>query len=278
MDSSTRTTSFLDANLVPEPQKHRRVVTILWGLSILGIVAVLPYSLTLQRDVLHAGSLPLPLPVIAILELVIQSAILFLVVMAGLRMAEDLGLGAPVLSDWLAGKPWKQDNSLDLLFTVLIGLAVCAMVAFLDAMIFLPLMKATGPSLPKIVTPPMWEGLLSSLYGGLTEEILLRLFIMTLFAWLISKLLLNQEGPPSSWIMWTANLGSSLLYSLVLIPGTLALGFHFNEIYLTRVLLLNTLPGIIFGWLYWKRGIESAIVAHLSGDILLQALFPLLMP
>ena len=27
-------------------------------------------------------------------------------------------------------------------------------------------------------------------------------------------------------------------------------------------MLGNTLPGVIFGWLFWKRGIEAAMIAH----------------
>jgi membrane protease YdiL (CAAX protease family) len=38
---------------------------------------------------------------------------------------------------------------------------------------------------------------------------------------------------------------------------------------------LNGLAGVAFGWLYWKRGLESAIVAHFSADIILHVLLAL---
>jgi membrane protease YdiL (CAAX protease family) len=38
---------------------------------------------------------------------------------------------------------------------------------------------------------------------------------------------------------------------------------------------LNGLGGLAFGWLYWKRGLESAIMAHFSADIVLHVITPL---
>ena len=36
-----------------------------------------------------------------------------------------------------------------------------------------------------------------------------------------------------------------------------------------RAVVLNGLLGLAFGYLYWKRGLESAMVAHFSADLLL---------
>ena len=34
-------------------------------------------------------------------------------------------------------------------------------------------------------------------------------------------------------------------------------------------------PAVVFGWLYWKRGLEMAIVAHFGADIVLHVITPL---
>jgi hypothetical protein len=39
---------------------------------------------------------------------------------------------------------------------------------------------------------------------------------------------------------------------------------------------LNGLLGVGFGWLYWKYGLESAMLGHFSADIVLHVLPPLL--
>jgi len=38
---------------------------------------------------------------------------------------------------------------------------------------------------------------------------------------------------------------------------------------------LNGLGGLAFGWLYWKQGLESAMIAHFSADIVLHVITPL---
>ncbi|MCK7526806.1 MAG: hypothetical protein MZV64_59015 [Ignavibacteriales bacterium] len=44
---------------------------------------------------------------------------------------------------------------------------------------------------------------------------------------------------------------------------------------ITRAIVLNGLAGIGFGWLYWKRGLEFAMIAHFSADIVLHVLLAL---
>jgi membrane protease YdiL (CAAX protease family) len=44
---------------------------------------------------------------------------------------------------------------------------------------------------------------------------------------------------------------------------------------LVFVVLGNGLPGMIFGWLYWRRGLMAAIVAHFGFDLVLKVIIPL---
>ncbi|MDB4228189.1 CPBP family glutamic-type intramembrane protease [Flavobacteriaceae bacterium] len=34
-------------------------------------------------------------------------------------------------------------------------------------------------------------------------------------------------------------------------------------------MLGNSVGGIIFGWIYWKKGLESAMIAHIFAHILM---------
>jgi len=43
-----------------------------------------------------------------------------------------------------------------------------------------------------------------------------------------------------------------------------------------RAIILNGIGGVVFGWLFWKKGIESAIIAHFETDIFLLTLLPIL--
>jgi hypothetical protein len=39
----------------------------------------------------------------------------------------------------------------------------------------------------------------------------------------------------------------------------------------TRALTLNGVAGIAFGYLYWRHGLEAAMLAHMSTHLVLQA-------
>ena len=38
---------------------------------------------------------------------------------------------------------------------------------------------------------------------------------------------------------------------------------------IARAIILNGLAGLAFGYLYWTRGLESAMLAHFSEDMIL---------
>lgn len=272
--------TLLKLNISSSPRYNRRLFYLLWGLACFGLLSVIPYTLALQKEHLQAIHLQLPLPVVITVEIMVQFCILGLLTGIGLWLAEKIGLGAPLLSDWLAGLPVKQEYRYTWLPIALIGLAVSAIVVFLDNLIFSPLiqnqLQTSGLNLIKTVNPPVWKGLLASFYGAFTEEILLRLFLMSLLAWL-GNMFLRSQSPPSNRVMWSANILSALLFGLGHLPTAIAIGLPLNALGISRILLLNALPGMVFGWLYWKRGLESAMIAHFSGDILLHVVTPLLL-
>jgi len=45
-----------------------------------------------------------------------------------------------------------------------------------------------------------------------------------------------------------------------------------------RAVVLNGVVGVACGWLYWRKGLEMAMAAHFSADIVLHVLLPLLTP
>src|SRR5215212_2642271 len=42
-----------------------------------------------------------------------------------------------------------------------------------------------------------------------------------------------------------------------------------NSMTITEAIVNNGVIGIICGWLYWKKGLESAMIAHFSSDMVL---------
>jgi membrane protease YdiL (CAAX protease family) len=118
----------------------------------------------------------------------------------------------------------------------------------------------------------LWKGALASLYGGITEELLCRLFLLSALALLLAWLLGTRDGL-RSWTFWTANLLAALLFGFGHLPATARL-LPLTPLVVTRALIHNGLPGLAMGWLFWRRGLESAMLAHGVTDIVLHVLTP----
>ena len=89
--------------------------------SILGVIAVFPYTLTLQGGLTQ---LPVPLYVLLTAQ-IIQSTIIFAVaIFIGLNLAKKVGLDLPILEGWLEGKEVK--SYLKSILGISIGLGILA--------------------------------------------------------------------------------------------------------------------------------------------------------
>jgi membrane protease YdiL (CAAX protease family) len=88
--------------------------------------------------------------------------------------------------------------------------------------------------------------LLASFYGGITEEILVRLFLFSSLAWLLSMLWHSTGG---GW--WFINIVVAVMFGVGHLPlARAAMGL--TGLTVTRTLLLNGVAGLLFGWLYWE--------------------------
>jgi membrane protease YdiL (CAAX protease family) len=193
-------------------------------------------------------------------------AVVYLVAVAiGWSIGSRLGLGAPLVEAWLEG---RRADARDLVRAAALGAVLgISAVAFLLALAG-PLPEDHGPD----ILPP-WSGLAFALYGGIGEELLFRFALMALTAWIITHLtrffdtLLRWSRP--SWELepsvTTALWGGLVISSIVF--GLAHLGQGTNAAPDLVKVSLRMAAGFLFGWLYWKRGIESAMAAHLAYDL-----------
>ena len=256
-----------------------KVFFILWIAAILATVALLPYLLDLQSSALTRVNLPLPLPVVLALQLV-QTAILFaILIFGGLFFASRVGLGTPILDAATRGELIADKIRALLPLSVILGVVGTLIVLGLEFFYFQPAMlKELGETANALnlqtSQPAVWKGLLASFYGGIAEEIQLRLFIMSFFVWLGRFISKTKEGKPTRGVIWIANVLAAILFGLGHLPAT-ALLVPLTPLIITRAVVLNGLLGIAFGWLYWKRGLEAAMISHFSADIVLHVLLAL---
>lgn len=120
-------------------------------------------------------------------------------------------------------------------------------------------------------TKPTLDYFIASVtYGGVIEELMLRLFFMSGIA-LLLKLLSRRKEVAESQLIW-ANIISALIFALAHLPAT-AMTIGITPMIVARCLLLNGGVGLLFGRLYRKRGIEYAMLAHAGCHIVSKAIW-----
>lgn len=255
-----------------------KVFFILWIAAILSTLALLPYVLELQSGILAELELPLPLPALIAIQIA-QSGLLFgILIFFGMILAKRVGLSTPILDSVTKGESASDRLRAVLPVSILLGVMASLVIIGLDLYLFQALILQElgdkADALTQTAQPAAWKGFLASFYGGIAEEIQLRLLVMSLFAWLGSFISKTSEGKPTRAVFWIANVLAAILFGLGHLPATAAL-IPLTPLVITRAIVLNGLGGIAFGYLYWKRGLESAMIAHFSADIVLHVLLAL---
>ena len=120
------------------------------------------------------------------------------------------------------------------------------------------------------VKPTIYKMIGGLLVGGIVEEVMMRLFFMSLVAFIISKILKKKEIPTIVFII--ANIVAALLFAAGHLPSTATMT-TLTPILIIRCFLFNGGLGLAFGYLYRKYNIRYAIVSHglchLIADILM---------
>lgn len=256
-----------------------KIFFILLMASIFGVIAVLPYSFALQGDSLSQLDIPMPLWLLITLQ-ILQNAVLFaVVILVGLLAANRVGLGLPILEARLQGESVGEKIKSILLPSILLGVIGSVLVIALDSLVFMPMLmtelsdKAASLN-QEALQPAAWKGLLASFYGGISEEVLLRLGLMSVLVWLGRFVSKTEDGSPTLAVLWIANILAAVLFGLGHLPATASL-FPVTPLVVTRAIVLNGFVGIVAGYLYFKHGLEAAMLSHFSADIVLHVILAL---
>ena len=117
----------------------------------------------------------------------------------------------------------------------------------------------------------------SVLYGGVIEEVMLRLFMMSLIASLAWKLFFRREANPPTGVIITANIIAALLFAAGHLPSTVQMFGEITPMILLRCFLLNGAGGLVFGYLYRKYGIQYSMMAHAGAHIVWKIIWIILL-
>ncbi len=209
--------------------------------------------------------IPIPLPLLVLIG-VAQNLLLFGVVIGvGLLLSKKVNLGAPLLESWLYHEESPVRAADSFKAGTLVGIAV--------GVILTVIILSIAPHMPglpfvKAAQAPIWKRVLVCFYGGLDEEILTRLFLLTLFAWLGVRIFQKQKAGLSPATFWIANFAVAVPFGLGHLPAASRVMQITPEV-IVFALALNGIAAVAFGYLYWTRGLESAMIAHFCADFVI---------
>src|SRR5882672_6219535 len=246
---------------IPGEQPKRfpwRVLCFLLIASLLSAAAGIPFILEVFRPLIqNSPPIPIPLPLLVVIG-VAENLLLFGVIIGiGLLLARRMGLGAPLIESWL----YREDSPVRLRDSFKSG----ALLGVAAHMPDLPFVRAARA--------PIWKRLLACFYGGIDEEVLTRLFLLGLFAWLGLRVFQKERARLLPSTFWIANVLAAVLFGLGHLPAASRVMQITPEVVLLA-LALNGIAAVSFGYLYWKRGLEAAMIAHFCADVILYVVGP----
>jgi hypothetical protein len=244
----------------------------LFGVGLLGIALLPVVSMPLLRSQweMLPPSRP-PLGVIVALS-VLQPLILLAVMTAfGAAFAHRVNLRSLL----------AEGRSLKLVFATLpialvTGTGLGLLFSLLDWQVFQPQMPEFFEAANRL-QPRTWSSmLLGLLYGGITEEIMLRWGAISLLVWLAWRGFQRRRTEPSKSVFQGAIAIAAIAFALAHLPAAAAFS-PLSLLLVLRVLLLNGLAGLVFGWLFWRHNLETAMASHASVHVV-ATLFSALLP
>jgi hypothetical protein len=248
-----------------------RIFWLLLIASILGVAAILPYLISLFGKIIASRPLPLPLPVLLLVQFMNNALLFAAVITLGLLLARKVGIGMPVLRRWLYSETSKVPKGA-VRVPILSGLIVGALIVLAFYSFFAPRIPDWPVGAEAAV--PIWKRFLACFYGAINEEILARLFALSLFLWL-ARLIGREKSPRSSAVFfWSANVIVAVLFALGHLPSA-KLFMQITPLVITAVFCTNGPASLLFGYLCWKRGLEAAMLAHFSADVMLHVIGPM---
>ena len=144
---------------------------------------------------------------------------------------------------------------------------VTGIITIIGALILFPLDKIIFGSLSTwvnelyTVKPTIYEIIGGILVGGIIEEVMMRLFFMSLVVFIIYKLFYKNKKEIPTFVFVIANIIAALLFAAGHLPST-SVATALTPIIVFRCFLFNGGLGLAFGYLYRKYGIGYAIIAH----------------
>jgi len=226
-------------------------------IAVPGSVAIAWLALPLLVD---QQNLPLPLKTLQFISAAQSIVLVMLAAFVGTWLSPKVGLQAPVLSALVQGDNITGKLRPQLLPALSGGLAGAGIImgshAFAPSALAALQEKTSLPLVARVI------------YGGITEEVLIRWGLMTLLIWIGWRLLSHGSEAPPAGLVWLAIAVSAVLFGVAHVPAVAVMMESVPAAITVYIIAGNTLFGIIAGYLFWRYGLEAPIAAHALAHML----------
>ncbi len=208
------------------------------------------YTAEAKAEILGQMSSPNTLYLLGALQTVLYAVILGFL---GYILSDKVGLMKPIKFEKRAIIPTA-------IITSILGVLLSA-----DSWIFgkfIPQIADTYAKKPSVST---W--IASITYGGIIEEVMMRLFVMSLIVFVVWKVFFRKKEEVPTGIFIFANVLSAVLFATGHLPSTITMFGAITVPILLRTYLINCAGGLCFGYLYRKYGIQYAMLSHMGAHI-----------
>ena len=227
----------------------------LFGLGLVGVLALAPtLAPILAAKLQQMPKIPLSLNALVAASLIQPTLLLAAGAALGAGFADRVGF-----SSHLARVNVHASFAAEIPRAILIGALLGALLVVADLWAFPSARaetEAAGKSAGQVAT--LVGGML---YGGMTEEIMMRWGLVSVLAWLGHRFAGRGTRNPAPAVFWTAIVLAAIHFAAAHLPAAAA-SHPLTADIVARVLVLNAFAGLVYGWLFWRRSLESAMLAH----------------
>ncbi|SOC43991.1 CPBP family glutamic-type intramembrane protease [Ureibacillus acetophenoni] len=252
-----------------------KIALLLAVICFIGGLLIIPYSFNALQSLLPAefekaiASITMPFPILMLVSALQVGIVTLILAFIGLKVARKAGFSIAIL-DALFNKEKILIDKAGMLLAIVFGAITAFTLSGGDYFYFQYKIEAIAQTEQKFSLIGLAAG---ALYGGVFEEVLLRLLFMSIVIWIFLIITRKTFGTLNPAFFWFAIILAAVLFAVGHLPATEVYFGELNSTLIVRSLLLNGIGGIFFGYLYWKKGLEYAIVAHMFSHIWLQIVF-----
>ena len=228
-------------------------VACLVGLGLLGVLSLLLQPVSEQLLSQYPEFADMPVWGLKLLVMLNPLVLLIVAAWLGALVAHRVGLRSLV-----AGTAWSIDTHRAWLQAAVAGLLTGAVLVCLDVLAAPWLGESWQRYLWQASRPNAHSLLIGVLYGGVTEEILMRWGLMSVLAWAMWRLVGRKHN---GLAIVFAIFAVALVFGMAHLP-VLAAQLELSTGIVTRTVLLNALAGLVYGWVFWRHHLEAAMLSH----------------